>query len=284
MKIAVCQLSPRVGQKQANLAQVREAVEACASARAKIIVVPELANTGYSFRDIEELTENAEGTGGQTLTEWARLARELDIVLVAGFAELGSDRAVYNSAALFDASGLRAVYRKVHLWNFEKTMFACGDAPPAVVDTAYGRLGLMICYDIEFPEWVRTASLAGVQLLCCPANWPMCPRPEAERPADIVRVQAAAATNRMFVALADRCGVDRDQDWVGGSVIVDADGYPRTTISLGAPGIHVVDVDLSVARDKSVSERNNVFADRRPDLYGEVAKVARMCQAAAAHE
>jgi predicted amidohydrolase len=274
MKIAVCQLSPRVGQKQANLALVREAVAACASAGAKIIVVPELANTGYSFRDIEELIENAEGTGGPTLTEWASLARELDIVLVAGFAELGSGRAVYNSAALFDASGLRAVYRKAHLWNFEKTMFACGDAPPAVVDTAHGRLGLMICYDIEFPEWVRTASLAGVQLLCCPANWPLCLRPAAERPADIVRVQASAVTNRMFVALADRCGIDREQDWVGGSVIVGPDGYPRTAITLGVPGIHVAEVDLLEAVDKRVSEHNDAIADRRPQLYDEVARAA----------
>ena len=72
------------------------------------------------------------------------------------------------------------------------------------------------------------------------------------------------------MALADRCGVDREQDWVGGSVIVDADGYPRTTITLSVPGIHIADVDLSTARDKKVSARNEVFADRRPELYGAV--------------
>ena len=272
MKIAVCQLSPKVGHKQENLALVREAVVSSASSGAKIIVVPELANTGYSFRDIAELADNAESVDGPTITEWVCLARELAVVLVGGFAERGSDGAFYNSAAVLDASGIRAVYRKAHLWNLEKTMFAAGHAPPAVVDTCYGRLGVMICYDIEFPEWVRTASLAGAELLCCPANWPMCPRPEAERPADVVRVQAAAATNRMFVALADRCGVDRDQDWVGGSVIVGADGYPQTTIALSVPGIHIAHVDLTVARDKTVSELNDVFADRRPELYGQVVR------------
>lgn len=272
MKIAVCQLSPKVGQKTENLARAREAIVAAASAGSKIVVMPELANTGYSFRDFDELAENAENIYGPTLTAWATLARELDIVLVGGFAELGNDGAVFNSAAMFDGSGLRAVYRKAHLWNFEKTMFTAGDTPPPVIDTAYGRLGLMICYDIEFPEWVRLASLAGAELLCCPANWPLYPRPENERPADIVRVQASAAMNRMFVALADRCGIDRDQDWVGGSVIVDADGYPQTTIALSVPGVHIAEVELSQARDKKVSELNDLFADRRPELYGEVVR------------
>jgi predicted amidohydrolase len=274
MKIAVCQLSPKVGRKEANLSEAREAITSCASAGAKIIVLPELANTGYSFRDIRELEENAESLNGPSITEWAGLARALDVVLVAGFAERGHDESgsVFNSAAIFDPSGLRAVYRKVHLWNVEKTMFASGRAPPAVVDTAHGRLGVMICYDIEFPEWVRTAGLAGVQLLCCPANWPLCPRPAAERPADIVRVQASAATNRIFVALADRCGADRGQDWIGGSVVVDADGYPCTSIALGVPGIHVAEVDLALAVDKKVSEMNDVIADRRPELYAEVAR------------
>jgi predicted amidohydrolase len=272
MKIAVCQLSPKVGQKAENLRLVREAIVSAATAGAKIIVVPELANTGYSFRDFDELFENAEDLAGPTLSEWQMLARELNIVLVGGFAERGDDGAVFNSAAMFDSSGLRTVYRKAHLWNFEKTMFTAGDAPPPVIDTPYGRLGLMICYDIEFPEWVRTASLGGAELLCCPANWPLYPRPDNERPADIVRVQASAAMNRMFVALADRCGIDREQDWVGGSVIVDADGYPQTTIALSVPGVHVAEVELSQARDKKVSELNDVFADRRPGLYGEVVR------------
>jgi len=205
MKIAVCQLSPKVGAKKANLSLSRDAIVSSASAGAKIIVIPELANTGYSFRDADELAANAEGIDGPSLSEWASLARALDVVLVAGFAEQGDDGKVFNSAAMFDASGLRAVYRKAHLWDFEKTMFAPGDAPPAVVDTAFGRLAMMICYDIEFPEWVRTASLAGAELLCCPANWPLYPRPETERPADIVRVQASAAVNRMYVALFPNC-------------------------------------------------------------------------------
>ncbi len=242
----------------------------------------------YSFRDYDELAASAEALDGPTLAEWASLARSLDVVLVAGFAERGDGSAVFNSAAALDASGLRAVYRKAHLWNFEKTMFTAGDAPPAVVETAYapvlspvyfcntltryGRIALMICYDIEFPEWVRAASLSGADLLCCPANWPLYPRPQGERPADIVRVQAAAATNRLFVALADRCGADRGQPWVGGSVVVGPDGYPLTTIALGAAGTHVAEVDLSEARDKKVSELNDVLADRRPALYAAVVR------------
>ncbi len=249
----------------------REAIMSAASAGAKIIVLPELVNTGYSFRNVEELVESAESVDGQSVSDWAGLARALDVVLVAGFAERCIDGTVFNSAALFDSSGLRDIYRKVHLWDM-KTMFAAGHAPPMVVDTVYGRLGLMICYDVEFPEWVRAASLAGVELLCCPVNWPLCPWPANERPADIVRVQAAAATNRFFIAVADRCGVDRDQDWVGGSVIVGTGGYPLTEIALSVPGVHIAEVELSMARDKKVRVLNDVFADRRAELYGQVAQ------------
>ena len=92
--------------------------------------------------------------------------------------------------------------------------------------TKFGRIGMLICYDLEIPEWVRMPALDGAQLLCAPVNWPAFPRPDGERPAEVVRVQADAAVNRMFIAACDRTGQERGVDWVGGSVIVDADGWP----------------------------------------------------------
>lgn len=125
----------------------------------------------------------------------------------------------------------------------------------------------MVCYDLEFPEWVRLAALDGADLLCGPVNWPLYPRPEGERPGEIVRVQADAAVNRMFVAVADRVGTERGQDWLGGSTVVDADGYPVTASRLGEEAILTATVDLAQARDKSISEHNDVHQDRRPTLY-----------------
>jgi predicted amidohydrolase len=141
------------------------------------------------------------------------------------------------------------------------------------VDTAAGHIGVLICYDLEFPEWVRAVALEGAELLCCPTNWPLYARPVGERPSEIVKVQADASVNRMFVAAADRAGRERGQDWLGGSVIVDADGFPLTQIRLGEEAMLLATIDLNEAGNKSISERNDVHADRRPELYTRVGEV-----------
>ncbi|MFJ4688705.1 nitrilase family protein [Streptomyces sp. NPDC088789] len=266
--VAVCQIAPRVGDTEGNRRRIRTAVETAAGRGARVVVLPELAATGYVFADAEELRAVAEPLDGATLREWEALAARHDLVVVGGFAERGEDGHVYNAAALVDPTGLRATYRKAHLWNGEKTWgFSPGDTPPPVVDTPYGRIGFMVCYDLEFPEWVRRAALDGAELLCGPVNWPLYPRPEGERPGEIVRVQADASVNRMFVAVADRTGTERGQDWLGGSAVIDADGYPVTPLRLGEEAVLTATVDLAAARDKAISERNDVHADRRPALY-----------------
>ena len=181
--------------------------------------------------------------------------------------EAGAAGVFHNSAALVDASGLRALYRKAHLWDRESEWFVPGDAAPPVVDTRFGRIGVMVCYDLEFPEWVRMAALNGADLLCAPANWPLYPRPAGERPAEVVKVQADAAVNRVFVAVCDRAGTERGTQWLGGSVIVDPDGFPLTAPGLGAEAVFSATVDLEAALVKRIGDRNDVFADRRSELY-----------------
>ncbi|MEU3597669.1 nitrilase-related carbon-nitrogen hydrolase [Streptomyces sp. NPDC006798] len=267
--VAVCQIAPQVGDPEGNRRRIRTAIEAAAERGARVVVLPELANTGYVFTGPDELRSVAEPADGTTIREWEALAARHDLVVVGGFAERGEHGAVHNSAALVDRTGLRATYRKAHLWNGEKTWgFTPGDGPPPVVDTPYGRIGFMVCYDLEFPEWVRLAALDGAELLCGPVNWPLYPRPDGERPGEIVRVQADAAVNRMFVAVADRTGTERGQDWLGGSAIVDADGYPVTPLRLGEEAVLTAALPLADARDKAISELNDVHADRRPALYG----------------
>jgi predicted amidohydrolase len=136
------------------------------------------------------------------------------------------------------------------------------------VETAFGRIGMMICYDLEFPEWVRLPALAGAELLCAPVNWPDGPRPETERPAEVVRVQANASVNRMFIAACDRHGHERGVGWVQGSVIVDADGYPLAgPAELGGEQILLATLNLAEARNKRISNHNDLHRDRRPELY-----------------
>jgi len=266
--VACCQLAPKIGDLVYNRTLTEQAIRSAASRGAQVVVLPELVQSGYLFADRNEALFSSESTDGPTLRLWEALARELEIVIVAGFCERLEGYEVANSAAMIDAQGLRAVYRKAHLWGAENSIFSAGSAQPPVVDTAFGRIGMMICYDLEFPEWVRLPALAGAELLCAPVNWPDGPRPETERPTEVIRVQANAAVNRMFIAACDRHGHERGVDWVQGSVIVDADGYPLTgPTELAGEQTLLATMTLAEARNKRIGDQNDVHCDRRPQLY-----------------
>jgi predicted amidohydrolase len=267
--VAVVQLAPELGDVAGNRRRLLEAVSSAAAAGARVVVLPELATTGYCFTDADEARAVAEPLSGPTVTALHEVAARLDLVVVAGLAVLADDGTLRNSAVLVDADGLRAAYHKVHLWGREPEVFTAGDAAPPVVDTRHGRIGLLVCYDLEFPEWVRRVALDGAELVCAPVNWPDPGRPAGERPVEVVTVQAAAATNRVFVAVADRVGDERGTSWIGGSLVAGPDGYPLALSSLdGRAETLLADCDLTAARDKSVSGHNDRFADRRPMLYG----------------
>jgi predicted amidohydrolase len=277
--IAVAQLAITVGEPHANRRAAAEAVAEAAAAAANLVVLPELCDSGYVFGRVAErasaearsLASPADDSA--TLREWRDLAAGHQLVIVGGFCELGADGRLYNSAAVVDASGTRAVYRKAHLWDAEKLVFTPGDAPPPVVDTELGRVAVMICYDLEFPEWVRLAALDGADLVAAPVNWPALPAdaggpPAGERPAEVIKAQAAAATNGVFVAVADRCRIERGVSWISGSVIVGPDGYPLAgPVLADRPAVLTARCDLYRARDKALAGDNDLLADRRPELY-----------------
>ncbi|WP_223531869.1 MULTISPECIES: nitrilase family protein [unclassified Pseudomonas] len=267
--VACCQLAPKIGDLAYNRTLTERAIRQAAFQGAQVVVLPELVQSGYLFADRFEALSLAETTDGPILQLWQALARELNLVIVGGFCERLPGDELANSAAMIDANGLRAVYRKAHLWDAEKDIFTAGDAPPPVVETVHGRLGMLICYDMEFPEWVRLPALAGADLLCAPVNWPDGPRPQTERPAEVLRVQANASVNRMFIAACDRYGHERGVGWVQGSVIVDADGYPLAgPAEQGGEQMLLATLNLTEARNKRISARNDLHKDRRPSLYG----------------
>jgi predicted amidohydrolase len=278
--VACCQFAPVLGAPAVNRELTADLVASATAAGAAIVVLPELASSGYVFESLAEVRASAEAADGETVTGWARLAAEHEIVIVGGFCE-AADGDLFNSAVLVGPGGLCCVYRKAHLWDSEKRWFIPGSAAPPVVATRFGRIAMMICYDLEFPEWVRLPALDGAQLLCAPTNWPASSRPDGERPMEVVRVQASAAVNRMFIAACDRTGQERGVSWVGGSVIVDADGWPLAATGQAAglnpaavtsgPVTIAAECQLEQALDKAVGPMNNVQADRRPELYGRVA-------------
>lgn len=266
--VAACQVAPVLGDPQANRDIVASAVGEAVAVGARVVVLPELVSSGYVFADRAEAARSAEPVDGPTLQMWCGLARTHHLVLVGGFCELGDGDALHNSAAVVDQTGVRAVYRKTHLWDRERLIFTPGDVPPPVVDTEIGRISTVICYDLEFPEWVRLPALAGAQLLAAPVNWPAYPRRDDQRPLEVVRAQADASVNRMAVIACDRAGVERNVDWVGGSAVIDADGWVLAGgNSTTEPHTVTAEVDLDLALDKRVGGLSDIHADRRPELY-----------------
>ncbi len=267
VRVACQQLAPVVGDVDGNRRLTREAVRSAVAAGAQLVVLPELSTSGYVFESPEEARSCAEPADGPSLAAWAAEIGA-EGVAVGGFCELGEDGLLYNSAAVVDADGVQAVYRKIHLWDAEQVVFEPGKACAPVIETRVGRIGVAICYDLNFPEVARGLALAGADIVTLPTNWPRFPRPEGERPIEIALAMATAHVNHVFVAACDRCGEERGVDWTGGSVICDEWGWPLAGPVDGyGPGLLVADCDLSRARDKSWNHRNDVLGDRRPDLY-----------------
>jgi 5-aminopentanamidase len=267
-RIVCKQLAPRVGELGPNCELSVSAVKEGVAAGADVVVLPELVTSGYVFESPEEAAALALPADHEVFDFWGAAAGP-NRVVVGGFCEEGEDGHLYNSCAVVTGGSVASVYRKAHLWDREKLVFEPGNEKPPIVDTPLGKIGVLICYDLEFPEMTRMLALGGAELIAVPTNWPLAERPAGERPPEIVIAMAAARINRIFIACADRIGTERGQEWTSGTAIIDSAGWV-----LAMPGesdTAVADVDLARARAKALTELSDALADRRPDLYGELA-------------
>jgi len=265
VRIACCQIEPDVASPESSAGRARAALAAAIDHGAQIVVLPELCNSGYVFHTTSEARAAAVPVDGALLAGWAEEAARGDAVVIGGFCELADDGEIFNSAAIVDSDGVVAVYRKLHLWDQEQRWFARGDRPAPVVETRHGRVGLGVCYDIEFPELTRGLALGGAEVIVLPTNWPL-----EDRDPPMLRSLAvtAAYLNRVFVAVCDRAGSERGLDFQGGSVIAAPDGSALAVAAGGARSETLVaDCELELARDKSSGANNDVLADRRPEQY-----------------
>jgi predicted amidohydrolase len=260
--VTCVQLAPVAGDGAGNRARSTAAVAAAAGA--DVIVLPELTTSGYDFESVEQARASAITADDPVFDDWARAAG--GAVVVGGFAERDENGVLRNSAMLVDGSGRRVRYRKTHLWDEEALYFTPGDESPPVVDTRAGRIGVIVCYDLEFPELTRSLALRGAELLTVPTNWPLVDRPEGEHPPERIIAMAAARVNRIAVACADRTHLEGGRRYTEGTAIVDANGW-TVTEPLTGPGSVTARIDLGVARDKRISTRNHLFDDRRPEIY-----------------
>jgi N-carbamoylputrescine amidase len=273
VKVACIQMEPKIGEKKANVARSLEKIAEAASHGARLIVLPELCNSGYVFGSRHEAFALAEPVpDGPTTEAWREAAHRHGAVIVAGICEREGD-ALYNSAAIVGTDGFIGTYRKVHLWGSENLFFEPGNLGVPVWKTEFGRMAVAICYDGWFPETYRLAALQGADILCVPTNWvPMPDQPANTLVMANILAMGGAHSNSMFVAAADRVGVERDQPFLGSSLIVSHTGFPLAgPASKTDEEIIYAELNLSDARSKRVlNSFNQPLRDRRIDVYDEM--------------
>lgn len=263
LKLAIGQLEPKVGEMQENLILVKKILKEAERAHVEVLVLPELCNSGYVFKNREEAITSSEsipeGPMCKELCSWSAKDR----LVVAGICER-TDKGLYNSAAAFGNGKYFVTYRKIHLFLNEQDWFYYGEAEPPVFEFKSHRFGIMICFDWAFPEMARILALKRAQVILHPANLvlPYC------QDAMVTR----SIENRVFTATANRVGEERNIAFSGASQITDTRGNRLVKMSSKEVGVRVVDIDPAIADDKAITDRNDVLRDRRPKLYGRLTK------------
>ncbi len=260
MKVGYLQFNPVFGEKERNLKRISDFLAECGDA--DLIVVPELCATGYGFKIMDELSSAAESIpNGKTTSMFIRMAKQNGIYLIAGIAER-DDGKFYNSAVLVGPDGFYGKYRKIHLFNEEKDLFTPGNFDLPVFEVKRTRIGIMICFDWIFPEAARVLTLKGAEIICHPSNIVL--------PYAFEAMKARAIENRIFIITANRTGEERGLTFRGKSQVVGPDMSILARSGKEEEEVRVAEVDLSLARNKKVTPKNDVIADRRPDFYKKI--------------
>ena len=262
MRVGFVQNNPVFANIQENLNRVEKLL---AGQSADLFVLPELFATGYQFKDQEESRSLAELVPkGVTTSMLTAIAKKTNTFIIAGLVETEGDQ-VYNSAVVTGPEGYIGKYRKLHLFGTEKGCFQQGNLPLQVFDIAGAKVGVMICFDWRFPETARTLALMGADLIAHPSNLVLTHCPQA--------MITRCLENRVFAITADRVGAENRLEgeeplnFIGQSQVVDPNGNILIRASMTDEEVHVVQLDLNLARNKSLNSRNHIFNDRRIDHY-----------------
>ncbi|WP_329478601.1 nitrilase family protein [Kribbella sp. NBC_01484] len=277
VRVAVVQFEPHVGVEnlKANATAVEERLTTAADHGAGLIVLPELATTGYVFETREEAYAHSEPVpGGRSVDLFTRIAAERDVYIVGNVVEQSNGR-LFDTAVLVGPDGYIGRYRKTHLWNTEKLWFTPGDEGFSVFDTRIGRIGLLVCWDIWFPETARIVTQLGADIICIPTGWVWTPPPLYDASGVCMAAHltiTAAHANNVFIATADRIGQERGAGFMGNSLIAGTNGWPVDRIAgPDEDTIIYADIDLTAARTAPIwNQLNDLHRDRRTDLYDQM--------------
>lgn len=252
---ASIQFNVKQGDVEANLAYVREALARAAVQGANLVVLPEMWSSGFAYKNLNELALRTQGIVDEILG----LSKELKLVIVGSMPEPNGNK-VFNTIHVVDNGTLAGVYRKIHLFSLlgEDRAFSGGDRW-LLAETSIGKIGVIICYDLRFPELSRRLALEGAQVICVPAQWPK-PRQEHWR----TLLRARAMENQLFVVSCNACGLIGKLDLFGSSMIINAKGDV-----LAEAGEEQCDILARMEMQEMIDWRAQVpcFNDRKPECY-----------------
>lgn len=267
VRIAACQFDVAFKQAQQNIESMNRLAEAAKEQGAILAAFPECALQGYCYESREEAFGLAQTVPGPATQALAATANRLDMHLVFGLLERDGDH-LYNASVLIGPDGIVGKYRKIHLPFLGVDRFVDpGQDGYRVFPVGDLKVGMIICYDGNFPESARSLMLLGADLIVLPTNWPA----GAEGTASFI-TQARAAENHLYYLAANRVGVEQGFTFLGRSKICDPYGRVASQLGDTEVGVTVAEIDAGWARNKRIIRvpgklEFSYLDDRRPEFY-----------------
>lgn len=262
MKFALYQMDVVAGDPKRNREKVSEWIEdVCQKEKTRplTVVLPELWTTGYQLDQLDHL---AEDKGKQTIDYLSKLAKKHHIHVIGGSIATKKEGRIYNTAIIINANGECVhTYDKIHLVPMlnEPTYLEAGTNKAAVFELSGIKMGIIICYDLRFPELVRDLALKGAEVLVIPAEWPSA-RAEHWK----VLQQARAIENQFYVLSANSVGSYNGTEYAGHSMVIDPWG---SIVYEAGTSENTVFCEIDAKKTKQIREQVPVFKSRRKDLY-----------------
>ncbi len=263
LRVAQIQYAPVLGNQEASMENFRELIFSTRH-RADLIILPELANAGYNFRDRNHAMQYAQTVEDSEFIDWLRrwaLMHETNIV--TGFLEKEGDK-LFNSSVYINKRGKKEVYRKVHLFMNEKNIFDRGDKGFPLFEMGEYKLGMLICFDYLFPEPWRILALKGADIIAHPSNL------VTDNAFKVVPAQAIM--NGYYIFTTNRIGTEGDLAFAGKSFAVNPRGNQIAGASSHNPEVLTTKIDPQLSRNKMITSFNHVINDRFPGEYGDILK------------
>ena len=263
-QLALLQHKPTPGDIVTNKLRIKKYLATAAEQGTQLLLSPETSLTGYNI-SLNEARQVAQCADGKIADALASECRQHNIALAYGFIE-SANGDLYNSVQVINRHGVRvALYRKTHLWGeLDRHLFSQGSNLAPVFELDDWQFGLLICYDVEFPETSRRLALEGAEVILVPTALMT---PWAFVADHMIRVRAAE--NQVFIAYANYCGEENDVQYVGRSCIVSPTGE---ILARGTEEPDILTARLKRSTIEGIRADLSYHPDRRPELYAEISK------------